>query len=86
MDARSPIIWQVENFDRAGKLWKMIMGFYFPLQQGDGEPGVMISHIYGIDWKAAHATVLGIPYGLVNRKGSKPEDYVASRISEALNK
>lgn len=86
MDARSPIIWQVENFDRAGKLWKMIMDFYFPQQQGDGEPGVMISHIYGIDWKAAHATVLGIPYGLINRKGAKPEDYVASRIADALNK
>lgn len=86
MDARWPIIWQVENFDRAGNLWKMITDFYFPLKQGDGEPGFMISHIYGIDWKAAHATVLGIPSGQINRKGAKPEDYVASRIADALNK
>jgi len=86
MDVHWPIIWQVENFNRAGKLWKMVMDLYYPLKQGDGEPGIMISHIYTIDWQAAHATVIGVPPGLINRPGAKLADYSYNRMADALNK
>jgi len=86
MDAKWPIIWQAEAFNRAGKLWKTVMSLYFPKKQDDGEPGIMNSHIYTIDWQAAHATVITVLTSTTNRKGAKPEDYVANKIAEAVSK